>query len=220
MFAASEPFRIAIVAGVTVTKWTRAWQERRRDRPLEVAPTEAADQTAVLFGGDADVSFVRLPVQRDGLSVIRLYSELPVVVVSKEHPLAARDTVTVADLVGETPRTEPIADAIDLVAAGVGVLLLPHSIARQNARNDLVALPITDAAETEIAIAWLADATTPDIEEFVGIVRGRTAASSRGAVVVSDKPAAKPQRAPSRNTKRAPSQKMPQPDRGKKSRGR
>jgi hypothetical protein len=40
--------------------------------------------------------------------------------------------------------------------------------------------PVTDAPVTEIALAWLTDRTTPDVDEFIGIVRGRTAASSRG----------------------------------------
>jgi hypothetical protein len=30
-----------------------------------------------------------------------------------------------------------------------------------------------------VALAWLRDRTTPDVEAFVGVVRGRTARSSR-----------------------------------------
>jgi hypothetical protein len=58
-------------------------------------------------------------------------------------------------------------------------LRLPHSLARLHARKDVVAVPIEDAPETEIAICWPSVATTEAIEEFVGIVRGRTEASSR-----------------------------------------
>lgn len=172
-------FRVAIVPGVNPGKWTKAWSERQRI-PIEVAPIEVEAQRTVLVDGEADVAFVRLPIDRDGLSVIRLYEEIPFVVAPLEHPLSVFDTVTLADLEDEDVRTEPIADAIDLVVAGVGVLLVPQSIARMHTRRDLVMRPVTDAPVTEIALAWPADRTTPDVEEFVGIVRGRTAASSRG----------------------------------------
>lgn len=173
------PFRVAIVAGVNPGKWTKAWAERRTT-PIEVAPVAEADQRAVLTDGRADVAFVRLPILGDNLSVIRLYEEVAVVVVPREHPISLFDAVTLADLDEETIRSEPLEDAIDLVVAGVGVLVLPQSIARQHTRRDLVMRPITDAPATEIAIAWLSERTTPEIDEFVGIVRGRTAASSRG----------------------------------------
>lgn len=203
MAADRDPLRVAIVPGVTVTKWTRAWSERRPDTALEVMPVAEPQQRSVLFtpltvdseetgGGPdadgptaekshtADISFVRLPVDQSDLSVIRLYREQPVVLVPRDHPIALFESITLGDLSGETLRTEPLRDAIELVAAGVGIVVLPQSIARQHARKDVVARPITDAPPTEIAVAWVAEHTTIDIEQFVGIVRGRTAASSRG----------------------------------------
>lgn len=198
---------------------------------MAVIPIAEADQRSVLVDGIADVSFVRLPIDRDGLSVIRLYSEVAVVVAPRDHPIAAFDAVSLADLTAETLRLEPAAEAIDLVVAGVGIVILPQSIARQHARKDLVARPITDAPETEVAVAWLADGTTEDIEEFVGIVRGRTAGSSRGpvrepAVAPASKPvsskAVKPSKTekPSKPGTRHPGSRPKPPTRGKKPRGR
>lgn len=203
----SSPFRVAIVPGVNPGKWTKAWAQRRT-APIEVTPVDAGDQRTVLVDGLADVSFVRLPVERHGLSVIRLYEEATVVVVPGDHPIALFDSVTTADLDGETIRHELLEDAIDLVVAGVGVLVVPQSIARQHARRDLAMRPITDAAATEIAIAWLSEATTPDIEEFVGIVRGRTAASSRGAAAAPAEPAEK-KPAPKKQAPKKPGAKKP-----------
>src|SRR5690554_2231419 len=194
----ATPFRVAIVPGVNPGKWTKAWAERR-SAPIEVTPIDAVDQRTVLLDGLADLAFVRLPIDRDGLNVIRLYEEAPVVVVPKDHPISLFDSVTLADLDGETIRTEPIDDAIDLVVAGVGILLVPQSIARQHVRRDLAVRPVTDAPATEIAIAWLSDpaidnstadnSTTDNIDEFIGIVRGRTAASSRGTGAAKGAPA-------------------------------
>lgn len=173
--------KVAFVPGVTVRKWTRAWEERRADTPLEVLPTAEARQIAVLLQREADLSFVRLPIERDGLSVIRLYEEVPVVVLPREHPLEDQQAVLLTDLANENilEVSGDVSDAVELVAAGVGIVILPHSIARLHSRKDVVARPISDAPATEIAIAWLAAETTADVEEFVGIVRGRTASSSR-----------------------------------------
>lgn len=185
--------KIAFVPGVTVRKWTRAWEERRAGTPLEVLPTAEARQVAVLFDHEADLSFVRLPIEREGLSVIRLYEEVPVVVLPRDHALEARQAVALADLAAENAleAAGDIADVVELVAAGVGIVILPQSIARLHNRKDVVARPISDAPATEIAIAWLAAGTTADVEEFVGIVRGRTSRSSRATPTP---PTAKPVR--------------------------
>jgi DNA-binding transcriptional LysR family regulator len=175
-------FRVAFVPGVTVRKWTTRWAERHPEIPLSVTPVESTDGVAVLHSGAVDVSFVRLPIDREGLSVIRLYGEVPVLVVSRDSALASQESVSLADAADavSSPVAGNVKDAFELVAAGVGTLRLPHSLARLHARKDVVAIPISDAPETEIAIAWLAESTTDSIEEFVGIVRGRTADSSRG----------------------------------------
>ena len=176
--------RIAFAPGVTVGKWTRRWAERHPELALEVFPVSESDGVAVLLKRDATLSFVRLPVERDGLSVIRLYGELPVLVVPRDSELGTLESLTetrVAGLaqVADYSPERPVKDAVALVAAGVGFLRLPHSLARLNARKDVAAIPIEDAPETEIALAWLRDETTELVEEFVGIVRGRTEASSR-----------------------------------------
>ena len=174
-------FTIAFAAGVTLTRWTRAWEERQRRIPLAFIPTDAANQVSALHEGLADVSFVRLPVDRTGLSIIPLYDEVAVVVVPKEHPFSVFERVTLADLSSEdrVAGTLSAEDAVELVAAGGGIVILPQSIARLHARKDVIARPVADDVGTSIAIAWLEENTTPQVEEFVGIVRGRTAASSR-----------------------------------------
>jgi DNA-binding transcriptional LysR family regulator len=179
MPANQTPFRVAIVPGVNPGKWTKAWSERRQT-PIEVTPIDVADQRSALTDGRADVAFIRLPIDRDNLSVIRLYEEVTVVVVPAEHPISLFESVRLDDLEGEIIRDEALEDAIDLVVAGAGILVLPHSLARLHTRRDLAVRPVTDAPTTEIAVAWLSDGTTADIEEFVGIVRGRKPSSSRG----------------------------------------
>lgn len=219
--------RIAFVPGVTIAKWTDRWEERRRDLPLAFVPVAEPDQADVLHAAAADVSFVRLPVDRQGLSVIRLYSEIAVVVVAADDALARADGVSLAELAGRALHAIDPADAhavpnaVELVAAGVGAVVLPHSLARLHGRKGVVAVPVTDAPPTDVAIAWLADGTTPDIEEFVGIVRGRSANSSRATPTPpAEKPAkaAKAPRAPRPGSRRPPDRSRVQKSRKKRGR--
>jgi DNA-binding transcriptional LysR family regulator len=177
-----EAFRIAIVEGVTPDKWVRRWGERHRQGPLDVVLVEEADQTAVLHDGRARMSFVRLPVDREGLHLIPLYTEVQVVVLSKDHPLAEFDELERADLADE-PALEGLAAkvAVDTVAAGTGVVFLPMSVARLHHRKDVRAVPVPELPETQVALAWREGDEDPRVEEFIGIVRGRTERSSRGA---------------------------------------
>lgn len=177
----ADTFTIAFVEGVTLTKWTRAWTERTRRRPLGFVPTTADDQLDALRSGDADVAFVRSPVQREGLSLIPLYEEAVVAVASRDHLIAAADELLLGDLVGEHPVPSGLAsaDAVAVAAAGGGFALLPQSVARLHARKDVVSRPVSDAAPTRVGLAWPEDRTTPDVELFIGIVRGRTPNSSR-----------------------------------------
>ncbi|QAY73108.1 hypothetical protein ET445_06850 [Agromyces protaetiae] len=69
---------------------------------------------------------------------------------------------------------------IELVAAGTGYAVVPHGVARLHHRKDVVAIPLADAPPTRIALVWFAARDDADIQEFVGVVRGRSARSSRG----------------------------------------
>ena len=183
---------LGFVPGVTLTKWTRLWEERRPDEALGFLATTEATQVAALLDGSAQVAFVRLPLPPDEereLSVIRLYSEVAVAVLPEDHPLADQDSVTLADLSEMTLHDSQgsLRDAVELIAAGVGALVVPHALARQYSRKDVVSRDVTDADETWIAVAWRSEGETADIEEFVGIVRGRSANSSRGGTIAPPK---------------------------------
>jgi DNA-binding transcriptional LysR family regulator len=175
--------RLRYVAGVTPAKWLRTWAERRADLPIEAARVEEPDQLVDLLAGDADLAFVRLPVDGEGLHSIPLWEERAVVVLPKDHAFADAELVTMADLADEpaAPEQSEAAMTIELVAAGAGHAIVPQGVARLHHRRDVVAIPVTDAAPTRIALVWRVERDDADVQEFVGIVRGRTARSSRGA---------------------------------------
>lgn len=175
--------RIAFVPGVTLGKWTRIWEERFPDDPLTLIPAEAEDPTAHLRDDTADMVFARLPVDADGLHTIPLYDETPYVVLPKEHALADGASVALDELEGETrfdldPALD-LAGAVEVVATGAGVAVMPQSLARLHSRKGVVGRRVVGLPETTIALLWPVGDQTDEVEAFIGIVRGRTANSSR-----------------------------------------
>ncbi|BDZ47436.1 LysR family transcriptional regulator substrate-binding protein [Naasia aerilata] len=181
----AESFTIGVVTGVSADKWIRVWRERMPDVPLSVLAVEEGAALEAL-ADSADMVFARLPVPSDDdeLSVIPLWSETPMVVAAKDHPVKVFDTVTVADLADEELYDGWDDATLDIVAAGHGVARMPQSVFRATGRRDVVAREITDAEPTRVGLVWRTSG--PLIDEFIGIVRGRTANSSRGAAPEPD----------------------------------
>lgn len=166
---------------------------------IELVPITFAGQRSAI--DELDAALVRLPLDdRDDLHVIPLYDEVPVVVASADSHLMATDRLTADDLVGQvliTPADDVLGpldlltdapsfpaiatteDAVATVASGVGILIVPMSLARLHHRKDADYRPLIGGRTSTVALAWPREATTPDVEAFVGIVRGRTANSSR-----------------------------------------
>jgi len=142
---------------------------------------------AALADGSVHMALARDTAADDHRHAIQLYREAAVVVAPKGSlvagvgalsldELAGIDEVTVlpVDLHGGTGE-----DAVELVAANVGVAVMPQSVARAHSRKDVVARPLSGAPETGIALVWPRTNPHPLCDEFIGIVRGRTANSSR-----------------------------------------
>jgi DNA-binding transcriptional LysR family regulator len=196
MGSGSVSFRVGFVTGATPDKWAGVWRERYPRERLELVPVAEDEQEARLRSGEVDMALVRLPVDREGLHLIPLYDEVPVVVASVEHFVAAADDVRLDDLVDEqlvrphpsgwTPDADQLdwppmteRDAVETVAAGTGVVILPMSVARLYDRKDVVHRAVTALAPTTVALAWLVDHDDDRTQRFVGVVRGRTERSSR-----------------------------------------
>ncbi|BBZ53149.1 putative transcriptional regulator, LysR family protein [Mycolicibacterium phocaicum] len=198
--SSSASLTLGYVPGGTPAKWARIWAERHPEAALILHPVSAADAADTLRAGGVDVALLRLPANTTGLAVISLYEETTVAVVSTDHVLTAADEITATDLDGE-PIIVPLDDvvgwadapgnaveyrpettegAIELVATGMGALIVPQSLARLYHRKDLTYRPITDAPTCPVALAFPEGEQSELVEEFIGIVRGRKASSSRG----------------------------------------
>ena len=180
-------FRVGFVPGVMPGKWERAWRERM-SRPLELVSVETDEQEAALREGRVEMCLVRGEVDREVFHLIPLYREVPVVVVPSAHPVTAYDEIDVAELGDEYDvlREHPdvsVKAAIETVAAGTGIVVVPMSLARLHHRKDVDFRPVTGVEESPVGLAWLrpspGDADDPDKQAFIGIIRGRTSRSSR-----------------------------------------
>lgn len=191
---------VGYVPGVTPAKWARTWAARHPDIPLRLHAVAAADAADAVRAGTVDAALLRPPADTSGLAVIPLYEEIRVVVVPTDHLLSAVDAVTAADLDGQPilvplddvvawaaspgvllePQPETTRDATELVAAGIGALIVPQSLARLHHRKDLTYRPITDAPSCPVALAVQEGQQPALVEEFIGIARGRKPGSSRG----------------------------------------
>ncbi len=202
---------LGYVPGGTPAKWARIWAERHREVPLVLHAVAAAEAADAVRAGAVDVALLRLPADTAGLAVIPLYEETTVAVVPADHLLTAVDEIAAADLDGEptllplddvvgwvgapgTPvdhRPETTEDAIELVAAGMGALIVPQSLARLYHRKDLTYRPIADAPTCPVVLAFPEGEQSELVEEFIGIVRGRKAGSSRGQAAPAPKRSAR-----------------------------
>lgn len=195
----SASLTLGYVPGATPAKWARNWADRHPDIPLRLVAVTAADAADKVRSGAVDVAVLRLPTDTSGLAIIALYEETTVAVVPTDHLLTAAEEIIAADLDDE-PMLRPLDDvlawasapgvpvehrpeitseAIELVAAGMGVLLVPQSLARLYHRKDLTYRPIADAPTSPMALAVPAGPQQELVEEFIGIVRGRKPGSSR-----------------------------------------
>lgn len=195
----SRSLTLGYVPGGTPAKWARIWAERHPDVPLLLRNVSAADAADEVRTGSVDMAVLRLPTDTSGLAVIPLYEETTVAVMPTDHILSAADELTAADLDDEPivvplddvvawadPRGTPVehrpvttSSAIELVAAGIGVLVVPQSLARLHHRKDLTYRPIVDAPACPVALAIPDGPQSALVEDFVGIVRGRKPGSSR-----------------------------------------
>lgn len=192
--------KIAYVPGVTPGKWLTRWNERYPQNPLTALRYDGEDILGRLGSQESDAVFVRFKTgespKTPKIHVIPLYDEQPVVCAAKDHDLELYDEpVALADLADQpfldlADYPEEIggtAMAMEVCSSGAGLLVLPLSVARLHHRKDVIHKELSDVPTTSIGIAWTApvgdEPENPVIEEFIGVVRGRGANSSRQASV-------------------------------------
>jgi DNA-binding transcriptional LysR family regulator len=154
---------------------------------VEVLVCGIGEQEGLLRNGYADLAMLRAPHDDPaGLATEELLTEREVVILRRDHRLAARASVRMADLAGETfprwsedcPASGPLirdtGQVTQLVALGRTIAVLPESV-RTHLRRDLVAVPVLDGQLSTLLVAWPEESRSRALAAFV-----RTAAEVAG----------------------------------------
>lgn len=179
----------------------RAFRRRFPAVELELHQLTTARQVEALRDGRLHVGLLRPPITARDLSLEPVHHDRLVVVLPERHPLARRSRITVAALAGEPfilwPRREgpgfhdqvvalcrragfsprvaqeavEMQTIVSLVAGGLGVSVVPSSIALWR-RGRVVYRPLAGAALwVEMALAWRSGDVSPAARAFVETVR-------------------------------------------------
>jgi DNA-binding transcriptional LysR family regulator len=190
-----------------------------------------------LLDGSVDIAFTRLLPGQTELEVEVLIDEPRLVAIASTHALASHQTLTFADLRDESFVINPVArqdgpparwlaeqrrhelpariaaqatslqEILALIAAGRGVSLLPHAVAKHHPRAGVTFVPITDADRAVVSLAWRRGPIGPTVKAFIEASR-QIASRMRGgdATIESTRAAALggPETTPSADSWRAP----------------
>jgi DNA-binding transcriptional LysR family regulator len=198
-------FTIGFMPGLIVTEAIRALAGRHPQLTVDVLRTSWDDQTEVIRDGRADVSYIRLPVDQNGLHVQALLTEPRVAVLPAGHRLAGKDTITIADLADEHLLQDPgavpewrdiatemrtgrrrsapvfrtVEEKLEHVAAGYGIVLLPLSTAAFYTRPGVAYVHVSDIPANQVCLAWDATRRSGPIQDFAAIAADHLPVASR-----------------------------------------
>lgn len=201
---------VGFFTGDPVTPAIRAFDTAHPEVAVDVVRVYWFDQTEVLFDGRADVAFVHLPMAEAGLQLVPLYDVPRVALLSRDHPLASREALSIADLAdepvilhrGASPawerfhNTDPrpdgrhptpgpvvanIEEKLEHVAAARAISFLPVSAAAaMSLQPEVVVVPVTDIPPTRVCLAWSVDAETERVRSFAELASGAVRSAAAG----------------------------------------
>lgn len=168
----------------------------------ETSETGAPSPLELLSYGAADLEFPADLVERT--HVVELYPERWVVVGRKKHDIGLVSEVTLADLadlpdkrIGTGELVIPVGEpelALSYAESGTGLAILPETLAKVVGHCEGTIRPLAMDAATRVCAVWLKDrpAECPEelIQDFIGMLRGRRAQSSRSSSTTADEAAA------------------------------
>ncbi len=186
--------RLVFSTGTEPGKWFRRYRDSHP--PESLVTVDADDAMDVLLAHEADLALTRLPDSRvdDSFHVVQLYEEAPGIAVPKDSVYAeVGEDVTQEDVAEEIVNYRIAQDgsvdvpalrtALQVVAANVGVAIAPRPLLKVLSKKQVVALGLEDptVARTVIALVWRRADDGDEIQDFVGVAKGRTRNSSRNA---------------------------------------
>jgi len=180
--AAAQPSRITIgyTPGLIVTPAVRNLRRQHPDADVQTLHLEWNEPRAALLDHRVDAAVTRLPIRTDGLHVTILYDEPRLLLVSLDHRLAGKESVTLDDIAGEPiprfpdpawnaywridprpdgspapdgPLVEALEDKNELIAAGQAVAIIPGGHLTGSLRPDLTTIPLHGVEPSHVVLA-------------------------------------------------------------------
>lgn len=197
--------------GPYTTPLLRRWQREHPCTPLELLRID--DRTAGLARGEVDAALLRGPVETPGLVKTPLFVEDRMGAVPSDGPLAARTSLTLADLAPEVllvntvsgtatpalwpPGTGPARtmtvtntdDWLTAIAAAHGVGVTGTSTAAVHPHPGVAYVPLTDAPPLQVFLAWRAGASHPALRQLAALARELASDAPGGAATPPDRTA-------------------------------
>ncbi|MEU0087610.1 LysR family transcriptional regulator [Streptomyces sp. NPDC006274] len=179
--------------GPYTTPLLRRWRTEHPDTALELLRID--DRTAGLARGEVDAAVLRGPVNIAGVATELLFTEPRVAAVPSDDPLAARASLTLADLAAgpvvlntvsglttldlwpadiRPTATVTVANTDDwltAIAAGRGVGASVASTAQMHAHRGVTYRPLSDAPRVPVHLAWRSSSPHPAVRHLVLLAR-------------------------------------------------
>lgn len=179
----------------------RRYRDQYPDVSLQLHEMTTAEQVEALGNMTIQAGIVRLPLSRPGLRLETILRERLVVALPEEHPLVDARSIAPGELEGETlvmfPREQgsgfydqiialcrasgfsprigqtatQMQTIVALVAAGLGIAIVPESVADLR-RPGVTYRPLeSTATPVEVALAWRTDDESPALARFLEVAR-------------------------------------------------
>lgn len=206
--ATLTPMSLGFVRGIAPEKWLRRWRSVPTRRPLNLVPIDAvadidpATTDMTLVRSWPGLLPARTAEPNPTRHAVKLYEETVSLVIPARHDLAEfslvtieeLDLITLLDHPGHDPawpvaeawknpawKPQSITAALELVATGLGGILMPGPLAQHlTSKHDHRVLPVShDLPGSSVFATWDIAHDSDDLQELVGVLRGRTSRSSR-----------------------------------------
>jgi DNA-binding transcriptional LysR family regulator len=180
--AAAQPSRVTIgyTPGIIVTPAVRQLRRQHPDADAQTLHLEWNEPRAALLGHRVDAVVTRLPLATDGLHVTILYDEPRLLLVSRDHRLAGKESVTLDDIADEPvprmadpawnaywridprpdgrpapdgPLVTALEDKNELIASGQAVAIVPAGVYNGQVRPDLTTIALPDVPPAHVILA-------------------------------------------------------------------
>ncbi len=172
--------------GIIITEVVQQFTGKYPEAAVNAVRIEWDEQHAAVADGRVDIAWIRTPIADTDLVITPLFDDPEVVALPAAHRLAARDSISLGDLVSEpmlrydtAPEHEAghpsgkrgirtMEEKLEAVALGHGLALVPATAAAYYQRPDIAYRSVVGAPPYQVALATTPDtAKRPEAQAFI-----------------------------------------------------